>query len=161
MLQPRIRNLYAAVYNNAAIPEDRNAACAEILNEYERNLIWKAKRLKECITEDIRVFFSQSGKRQVIDRSGKKVRDYYSIAVIVKNEARYIKEFILFHQATGVDRIYIYDNDSTDGLREELEPFLKQYCALFSLDYAAIAGAPFTVVTPDSANPYRQMYVAN
>ena len=43
----------------------------------------------------------------------------------------------------------------------ELEPFLKQYCALFSLDYAAIAGAPFTVVTPDSANPYRQMYVAN
>ena len=43
----------------------------------------------------------------------------------------------------------------------ELEPFLKEYCALFSLDYGTVAGAPFTVVTPDSANPYRQMYVAN
>ena len=43
----------------------------------------------------------------------------------------------------------------------ELAPFLKEYCALFSLDYAAMADSYFTVVTPDSANPYRQMYVAN
>ena len=43
----------------------------------------------------------------------------------------------------------------------ELAPYLKEYCATFSLDYAAISNAPFTVVTPDSANPYRQMYVAN
>ena len=43
----------------------------------------------------------------------------------------------------------------------ELAPFLKEYCALFSLDYAAVTNAPFTVVTPDSANPYKQMYVAN
>ena len=43
----------------------------------------------------------------------------------------------------------------------ELEPFLKEYCALFSLDYTTVADSYFTVVTPDSANPYRQMYVAN
>ena len=42
-----------------------------------------------------------------------------------------------------------------------LAPYLKEYCALFGLDDAAVADAPFTVVTPDSANPYKQMYVAN
>ena len=47
------------------------------------------------------------------------------MAVIVKNEARYIREFILFYKATGADRIYIYDNDSSDNLIEEITPFLE------------------------------------
>ena len=54
-----------------------------------------------------------------------------------------------------------YDDPRFAADMAELEPFLKEYCALFSLDYAAVTNAPFTVVTPDSANPYRQMYVAN
>lgn len=44
---------------------------------------------------------------------------------------------------------------------EELRPVLKEYCACFDLDADALLDAPFTVVTPDSANPYKQMYVAN
>ncbi len=44
---------------------------------------------------------------------------------------------------------------------EEIEGYLEEYCAAFGLDKAAILASPFTVVTPDSANPYRQMYVAN
>ena len=43
----------------------------------------------------------------------------------------------------------------------EIEAYLKEYCALFSLQYEAVANGPFTVVTPDSANPYTQMYVPN
>ena len=43
----------------------------------------------------------------------------------------------------------------------EILPYLTEYCAAFGLDKDTILGAPFTVVTPDSANPYRQMYVAN
>ncbi len=42
-----------------------------------------------------------------------------------------------------------------------IEKDLRDYCAVFGLDYGEVAAAPFTVVTPDSANPYRQMYVAN
>ena len=34
-------------------------------------------------------------------------------------------------------------------------------CALFGGDAAALLEGPFTVVTPDSRNPYRQMYAAN
>ena len=38
---------------------------------------------------------------------------------------------------------------------------IEKYCSLFNADCEEILDAPFTVVTPDSANPYKQMYVAN
>ncbi len=43
----------------------------------------------------------------------------------------------------------------------ELRSYLTEYCGLFGLDPEEILSSPFTVVTPDSGNPYRQMYVAN
>ncbi len=43
----------------------------------------------------------------------------------------------------------------------ELKGFLAEYCELFSYDLDEVLNAPFTVVTPDSQNPYMQMYVAN
>ena len=43
----------------------------------------------------------------------------------------------------------------------ELRAYLAEYCALFRLDPEEVLSAPFTVVVPDSKNPYRQMYVAN
>ena len=44
---------------------------------------------------------------------------------------------------------------------EAIADDLREYCALLSLGFEAVMGGPFTVVTPDSANPYKQMYVAN
>ncbi|MBR3195441.1 MAG: glutamate synthase [Clostridia bacterium] len=43
----------------------------------------------------------------------------------------------------------------------ELRGYLGEYCDLFSLDIDQVLDAPFTVITPDSKNPYRRMYVAN
>ena len=43
----------------------------------------------------------------------------------------------------------------------ELRSHLTEYCEVFGLDLTKVLSAPFTVVTPDSKNPYRQMYVAN
>ena len=43
----------------------------------------------------------------------------------------------------------------------DLKPILEEYCACFGLDAEALLSAPFTLVTPDSANPYKQMYVPN
>lgn len=39
--------------------------------------------------------------------------------------------------------------------------YVEEYCALFGGDVREILDATFTVVSPDSANPYKQMYVAN
>ena len=49
--------------------------------------------------------------------------------------------------------------DETD-LRQ-LRAHLSGYCDVFGLDLHAVLDAPFTVVTPDSANPYKQMYIMN
>ena len=42
-----------------------------------------------------------------------------------------------------------------------VRPLLEQFCALFGKDLSQVLDHPFTLVTPDSKNPYRQMYVAN
>lgn len=44
---------------------------------------------------------------------------------------------------------------------EEIRPVLSEYCESFGLELEALLDHPFTVVTPNSANPYKQMYVAN
>ena len=43
----------------------------------------------------------------------------------------------------------------------EIEDSVCEFCQLFGFDSQKVLSAPFTVVTPDSKNPYRQMYVAN
>lgn len=43
----------------------------------------------------------------------------------------------------------------------EIEAYIAEYCGLFGADREEILNAPFTVITPDSKNPYQQMYVAN
>lgn len=46
-----------------------------------------------------------------------------SIASIIKNEPDII-EWIEYHRLAGVDHFYIYDNESTDGLKDKLEPYI-------------------------------------
>lgn len=43
----------------------------------------------------------------------------------------------------------------------EIEGYVTEFCAHFGYDAAEILSSPFTVITPDSKNPYKQMYVAN
>ena len=49
--------------------------------------------------------------------------------------------------------------DETD--LEELKAYVSEYCEVFGYDMNEVLNSPFTVVTPDSKNPYKQMYVAN
>ena len=44
---------------------------------------------------------------------------------------------------------------------EEIGKYVSEYCRLFGGDCDAVMSSAFTVVTPDSKNPYKQMYVAN
>lgn len=45
--------------------------------------------------------------------------------------------------------------------KEELKTIISEYCELFDYDTNEILDSQFTVITPDSKNPYQQMYVAN
>ena len=43
----------------------------------------------------------------------------------------------------------------------ELQPYLKAFSQHFGADYDFLLNHPYTVVTPDSRNPYKEMYVIN
>lgn len=51
--------------------------------------------------------------------------DELSLVCIAKYEEAYIKEWIDFHLCVGIDRIYVYDNDSPD-LRRILQPYIEK-----------------------------------
>lgn len=47
-------------------------------------------------------------------------RDGLAIAVVVRNEARFVAEWAAFHRSAGVRHFVLYDNGSTDGTVEVL-----------------------------------------
>lgn len=51
--------------------------------------------------------------------------DYLSLVVIIKNEAPYIREWVSYYILNGVDRFYIYDNESTDNPAEVLKDYIE------------------------------------
>ncbi len=48
-----------------------------------------------------------------------------AIVAIMKNEGPYLAEWIEFHKLLGVEKFYLYDNDSTDKTQEILKPYIK------------------------------------
>lgn len=57
------------------------------------------------------------------------------------------------------DQVQTRTADETD--LEEIREYVEKYCRLFDEDAEEILSSEFTVVTPDSENPYKQMYVPN
>lgn len=68
-----------------------------------------------------------------------------AIVTIIKDEAPYIEEWLKYHQAIGVKKFYIYDNDSSDDTHELLLPYINAKI----VEYSVIHG------------PYRQMDAYN
>lgn len=58
----------------------------------------------------------------------RKYNKKYKLAIVAigKNESEYIVEWCAFHKIVGVSHIYLYDNDSTDGMTELLQPFVEE-----------------------------------
>lgn len=48
-----------------------------------------------------------------------------------------------------------------DGEMQEFIPYIREFCRYFGYEEKEILSAPFTLITPDSHNPYKQMYVMN
>ena len=44
---------------------------------------------------------------------------------------------------------------------KEIKKYVAKYCRLFGENVDGIMNSPFTIVTPNSKNPYKQLYVAN
>lgn len=61
---------------------------------------------------------------------------YLAICAIAKNEGSYFKEWIEWHAALGVEKFYVYDNESTDDTILVLKPFIDSGL----VEYRIIAG---------------------
>ena len=48
-----------------------------------------------------------------------------------------------------------------DAEKEEIKGVISDFCKTFDLDADKILSGDFTIVTPDTKNPFKQMYVAN
>ena len=50
---------------------------------------------------------------------------------------------------------------ATDADMKLIKKYVEEYCSLFGENVREVLNSPFTIVRPDSSNPYKQMYVAN
>lgn len=50
---------------------------------------------------------------------------YLAVCAIAKNEGPYFKEWIEWHHKHGVEKFYIYDNESTDDTKNILKPYIE------------------------------------
>ena len=52
-------------------------------------------------------------------------KHYLTVCAIAKNEGAYFKEWIEWHKNLGVEKFYIYDNESSDNTKEILAPYIE------------------------------------
>jgi hypothetical protein len=59
-------------------------------------------------------------------RAGGPQAHYLSAVVRVKDEARFLPEWLAHHFNLGIEHFYVYDNGSCDGTREAISPFVER-----------------------------------
>lgn len=51
---------------------------------------------------------------------------YLAICAIIKDEGKYLKEWLAYHMLQGVEHFYLYDNGSTDDTETILDPLIEK-----------------------------------
>ena len=49
-----------------------------------------------------------------------------AICAIIRNEGKFIREWIEWHVMMGVSKFYLYDNDSDDDTASVLRPYVQK-----------------------------------
>ncbi len=78
---------------------------------------------------------------------------YLSICSIFKDEAPYLKEWIEYHILAGVERFYLYDNDSTDNPLEILQPYIDKGIVIY---HKISGGCKQYIVYRDAVYKYKK-----
>ena len=63
--------------------------------------------------------------KRKLKRDQSKPSVHLAVCAIAKDEGSYFKEWIEWHRSMGVDKFYIYDNESSDNTREVLSPYIE------------------------------------
>jgi len=92
-------------------------------------IIWRISRMRFIYKSSpfnlFNYFRDQSDKNLFLSKKPKDFQNYLSAVVILKNEALYIEEWLEYHLLQGIQKFYIYDNESTDNLTQILQPYIE------------------------------------
>lgn len=67
--------------------------------------------------------------------------------LIAKNEGDYIKEWLEYHQLVGIDHVVIYDNESNDDLKKQIDEYIKEGF----VDYQYVSGRGMQIASYNDA----------
>ena len=91
--------------------------------------IWRINRIRFIFKHSrfslLDYFRNQSCKDMFINKKPGDFPNYLSVLAIVKDESLYIEEWLEYHILLGVQKFYIYDNESSDNLTQILKPYIK------------------------------------
>lgn len=89
-------------------------------------------------------------------KSGKTIDRKLYILAIVKNEGKYLDEWIYYHRAIGVDGFIIYDNESTD----ESKAIIDKHSQFIDIDYHYFPGKSKQIEAyQDAIDGYREKQI--
>lgn len=74
------------------------------------------------------VVFSHICRNEIKKDNEKEYKYDFAIAVIVKNEASYLREWVAYHRVACEDKVhfFIYDNDSVDNTRTTIKDYIEE-----------------------------------
>lgn len=56
-----------------------------------------------------------------------------AITAIAKNEGDYIEEWVAYYKVIGVDCIFLYDNESDDGIKDKIQKYIDEGFVIYHL----------------------------
>lgn len=104
--------------NNRDIINDLEKICENIYEWFTCNDDIPEKiALKKMITEGFLSFYK--------DMRNHRPTNELAVCTIIRNEAKYIEEWLEYHLYFGIKKFYIYDNESSDNIKDILIPYVK------------------------------------
>ena len=97
------------------------------MSKIKRNFLFIKSAIIEFLSKLKTIIFMDKKQLFYLISDNQNKFDYeLAIAVIVKNEADYILEWIEYHRLIGFSKFYIYDNDSTDDIHDVLKGYVEE-----------------------------------
>lgn len=143
----RIKRQYETHVQNENAEEEFQSLSG-IVDAIDRNKVFRW--LNKCLRRAGDYKFEWKNHNQV-RKIRKKMQNegkcYLSIVCIIKNEARYIREWIAYYRLMGVEHIFLFDNGSTDKIELAIEQEMKSGYVTFIPFKGANAQLPLYRIT--------------
>ena len=100
-------------------------------NKYIKMLVFVLASPVLVLYALIRIFLDRTvGKIIVLFVKRKEINRHFddevSVVAIAKDESEYIEEWLAYYETVGVTRVYLYENNSTDNMKEKVQPFIER-----------------------------------